>query len=64
MDVGSYLKPEFHAHDTPVAAIPFAGGGSEEVYFKLNALGFDGFSTDFPSVMFSVIRALKAGRSE
>lgn len=55
---------EFHAHGIPVASIPFAGGESEEVYFKLHALGMDGFSTDYPSVMFSVIRKLKAGKRE
>jgi len=51
---------EFHAHDIKVASIPFAGGDAEEVYFKLWDLGCDGFSTDYPSVMFSVIRQLKA----
>ena len=35
------------------------GGETEEVYFKLHELGCDGFSTDYPSVMFSVIRKLK-----
>ena len=60
----SYLKKvidEFHAHGIPVCSIPFAGGETEEVYFKLFELGCDGFSTDYPSVMFSVIRKLKAG---
>ena len=60
----SYLKKiidEFHAHNIPVCSIPFAGGETEEVYFKLFDLGCDGFSTDYPSVMFSVIRKLKAG---
>lgn len=51
---------EFHAHGIPVCSIPFAGGETEEVYFKLFELGCDGFSTDYPSVMFSVIRKLKA----
>ena len=58
------LVSEFHAHGIPVASIPFAGGETEEVYFKLHELGFDGFSTDYPSVMFSVIRKLKDGRRE
>ena len=44
-----------------MCSIPFAGGETEEVYFKLFDLGCDGFSTDYPSVMFSVIRKLKAG---
>ncbi len=58
----SYLKKiiaEFHANDIPVCSIPFEGGETEEVYFKLHELGCDGFSTDYPSVMFSVIRKLK-----
>ena len=50
---------EFHAHGIPVCSIPFQGGEREEVYFKLFELGMDGFSTDYPSVMFSVIRKLK-----
>lgn len=58
------LVGEFHAHSVPVASIPFAGGETEEAYFKLHELGFDGFSTDYPSAMFSVIRKLKAGRRE
>ena len=60
----AYLKSlvdEFHAHGIPVCSIPFAGGDAEEAYFKLFDLGFDGFSSDYPSVMFSVIRKLKAG---
>jgi glycerophosphoryl diester phosphodiesterase len=52
---------EFHAHGIPVCSIPFEGGETEDVYFKLFDLGCDGFSTDYPSVMFSVIRKLKAG---
>jgi len=58
----SYLKKiiaEFHANGIPVCSIPFEGGETEEVYFKLHELGCDGFSTDYPSVMFSVIRQLK-----
>jgi glycerophosphoryl diester phosphodiesterase len=51
---------EFHRHGIPVCSIPFMGGETEEVYFKLFELGCDGFSTDYPSVMFSVIRKLKA----
>jgi glycerophosphoryl diester phosphodiesterase len=58
------LVSEFHAHHIPVVSIPFAGGDTEEVYFKLFELGMDGFSTDYPSVMFSVIRKLKAGGNE
>ena len=53
------MLDEFHAHGIPVCSIPFQGGETEEVYFKLYELGFDGFSTDYPSVMFSVIRQLK-----
>ena len=63
----SYLKKlidEFHAHGIPVCSIPFEGGDTEEVYFKLFDLGCDGFSTDYPSVMFSVIRKLKEGCRE
>ena len=55
---------EFHAHGIPVCSIPFQGGETEEVYFKLHELGCDGFSTDYPSVMFSVIRKLREGRRE
>lgn len=58
----AYLKSlidEFHAHEIPVCSIPFAGGDSEEAYFKLWELGCDGFSSDYPSVMFSVIKKLK-----
>ena len=59
----SYLKgivEEFHAHGIPVCSIPFEGGDTEEVYFRLFDLGFDGFSSDYPSVMFSVIHKLKS----
>ena len=55
------MVDEFHANDIKVASIPFLGGEMEETYFKLHDLGFDGFSTDYPSVMFSVIRQLKDG---
>lgn len=55
------MVDEFHAHGIKVASIPFQGGQLEETYFKLWGLGFDGFSTDYPSVMFEVIRKLKAG---
>ena len=51
---------EFHAHGIKVASIPFQGGETEEVYHKLFDLGMDGFSTDYPSVMFKVIKDLKA----
>ncbi len=54
------IVDEFHAHGIPVCSIPFAGGDSEEAYFQLFDLGFDGFSSDYPGVMFSVIRKLKA----
>ena len=59
----SYLRKiiaEFHAHGIPVCSIPFEGGEKEETYFRLFDMGCDGFSTDYPSVMFSVIRKLKA----
>ena len=51
---------EFHAHGIKVASIPFQGGETEEVYYKLHDLGFDGFSTDYPSVMFKAIKTLQA----
>lgn len=57
-----YLKSlidEFHAHGVKVCSIPFAGGDKEDVYFKLWDIGVDGFSTDYPSVMFKVIKELK-----
>ncbi len=57
-----YLKglvDEFHAHGIPVCSIPFAGGDSEDAYLELWKLGFDGFSSDYPSVMFSAIRKIK-----
>ena len=60
IDVGSYLSPDFAHHGIPVCSIPFEGGDTEEVYFRLFDLGFDGFSSDYPSVMFSVIHKLKA----
>ena len=58
-----YLKKlidEFHAHGVKVCSIPFEGGETEAVYHRLWELGCDGFSTDYPSVMFKVIRDLKA----
>lgn len=58
----AYLKriiDEFHAHDIPVCSIPFEGGETEEAYFRLWDLGCDGFSSDYPSVMFSVIHKLR-----
>ena len=61
-----YLKgiiEEFHSHGIPVCSIPFAGGDEEEVYFKLFELGCDGFSSDYPSVMFSVIHKLRDGKT-
>ncbi len=63
----AYLRriiAEFHAHGIPVCSIPFEGGDTEEVYFKLFEMGCDGFSTDYPSVMFSVIRKLKQGAGD
>lgn len=54
------LIKEFHQHGVKVCSIPFAGGDREEVYHKLWEMGMDGFSTDYPSVMFKVIRDLKA----
>lgn len=60
-----YLKKiigEFHDHGIPVCSIPFEGGETEEVYFKLFDLGCDGFSSDYPSVMFSVIKKLREGK--
>lgn len=53
---------EFHRHGIPVVSIPFQGGAKAETYFRLYDLGFDGFSSDYPSVMFSVIRKLRQGK--
>ena len=50
---------EFHSKGIKVASIPFQGGETDEVYYKLFDLGMDGFSTDYPSVMFRVIKALR-----
>ena len=61
----SYLRKiiaEFHANDIPVCSIPFEGGDTEEVYFKLHELGCDGFSTDYPGTMFSAMRKLEKSR--
>lgn len=58
-----YLKKlidEFHAHGVKVCSIPFEGGEKEACYHRLWELGCDGFSTDYPSVMFKVIKKLKA----
>ena len=58
-----YLKSlidEFHAHGVKVSSIPFHGGELPEVYYKLWDLGCDGFVTDYPSVMFQVIKDLKS----
>ena len=41
------------------ASIPFQGGEREETYMKLWDIGFDCFSTDYPSVMFGAIGKLK-----
>ena len=64
LEVAEYtVNPDgswFHANGIKVASIPFQGGELEETYFKLHDLGFDGFSTDYPSVMFKVIKDLKA----
>lgn len=61
----SYLKglvDEFHAHGIPVCSIPFEGGDTEEAYLELRKLGFDGFSSDYPSVMFKAIRDLRGSK--
>ena len=50
---------ELKAHGIRVYSIPFEGGETEEVYYRLFELGCDGFSTDYPSVMFKVIGSLK-----
>lgn len=50
---------ELKAHGIHVYSIPFEGGETEEVYYRLFELGCDGFSTDYPSVMFKVIGSLK-----
>ena len=63
-DVLREMVEEFHSRGIPVCSIPFQGGETEEVYFKLFDLGFDGFSTDYPSVMFSVIGKLKEGKKQ
>ena len=55
------MLDEFHSRGIAVCSIPFQGGETEEVYYRLFDLGFDGFSTDYPSVMFSVIADLKKG---
>ncbi len=53
------LVKEFHEHGIPVCSIPFEGGEREQTYFDLFDLGCDGFSSDYPSVMFAAIRDLK-----
>ena len=53
------MAKEFHDHGVVCASIPFMGGELQETYFKLHDLGFDAFSTDYPSVMFKVIEKLK-----
>ena len=50
---------ELHQHGIPVASIPNQGGEKEETYLKLWDLGCDAFSSDYPSVMFKVIKDLK-----
>ena len=52
------MVDEFHSHGIVCVSIPFAGGDKEETYRQLWNLGFDGFSTDYPSVMFKVIEEL------
>ena len=52
---------ELHSRGITVASMPFQGGELEETYFKLYDLGFDGFSTDYPSVMFKVIKDIREG---
>ncbi len=53
------LIDEFHAHGVKVCSIPFEGGDKEACYHRLWELGCDGFSTDYPSIMFKVIHDLK-----
>ena len=53
------MVKELHDRGIVCASIPFMGGEKEETYFKLHDLGFDAFSTDYPSVMFKVIKELK-----
>lgn len=53
---------ELHLHGIPVASIPNQGGEEEETYLRLWDLGCDAFSSDYPSVMFKVIKALKKRR--
>lgn len=55
---------EFHAHGIVVCSIPFQGGEMSETYYKLWDLGCDGFSTDYPSIVFEVIRKLKEGQKK
>ena len=50
---------ELHRHGIPVASIPNQGGEKEETYLKIWDLGCDAFSSDYPSVMFKVIKDLK-----
>lgn len=58
------MLKEFHDHGIPVVSMPFQGGHLKEVYFKLFDMGFDGFSTDHPSVMFDVVNRLKENYCE
>ncbi len=53
------MVDEFHRHGIPVCSIPFQGGETGEVYLRLWELGCDGFSTDYPSVMFRIIKSLR-----
>ena len=53
---------ELHAHGISVMAMPFEGGEKKETYFRMWDIGFDSFGTDFPSVMFSVMRKLRSSR--
>ena len=57
------LIQEFHAHKIPVCSFTVKGGQTAENYYRQwNELGIDGFSTDYPSVVFKVIANLKRGQ--
>ena len=58
------MVAELHSHGIKVTSMPFQGGELEETYLKLHDLGFDGFSTDYPSVMFKVINDIREGKGE
>ena len=58
------MVAELHSRGIKVTSMPFQGGELEETYLKLHDLGFDGFSTDYPSVMFKVIKDIREGKGE